>query len=446
MDKAKMAKSFSQRIIWVFVLAFLLRLVLIFGPYHGDINSHLAWVSFIRNFGLRGFYESFNISAVSFPNYPPLAIFSFLSVDFLYQKLFSFFWWLNINLAIFPSFFIPWFKEHGPAAFMKLPAVLADMGIGILIYYFLRKQKRQLALLGSVLFLFNPAVFYLSGLWGQIESLVVFFLFLSFILLLEKKSLWGIVAFLLSLMVKPSALIFLPVVLILFLRNKVDFRLFLKTLVSVLALIFFLSLPFFSKEPFSWFFKFYSNIISGPKEMFYLSANAFNFWSLLFGLGNIADKITFKEILAYRTWGIFLSLPLVLVILIKLWQTKKANKVFQASLLITLVIFLFMTRMHERYLFPIIPFLSVLAIINSIRFRWVYLFFSLSFFLNLYHNWWVPPINFLIVLLNNQLFIKGLTIFNLLFFLYLLFIFLEVDWFSKKKLLLLKKVVFRKKR
>jgi len=426
-----MAKSFNKKVIWFFITAFLLRLFLSFYYYHGDVNNHIAWVNFIKDFGLRGFYESFNLSYFSYPNYPPLAIFSFLSTDFLYEKISLFLWWININLPLFPSFLIPWFKEGGLQAMMKLPGILADMGLGALIYYFLKKQKNRFALWGSFLFLFNPAVFYLSGLWGQIESLVMFFVFLSLVLLFEKKIIFGILAFVLSLMVKPSSLIFAPVILILFLKNKPNFNLYLKTFFSVLFLILLFSLPFFIKEPFSWFFRFYANIISGPKEMFYLSANAFNFWTLLFGVGQISDKILFKEFLDYRTWGILLSLPLFLVVLIKLWQNIKIDKVFQACLLITLIIFLFMTRMHERYLFPVIPFLAVLTIINSRKFKWAYIFFSLSFLFNLYHNWWIPPINFFINLISNPIFVKILIGGNLLFFLYLIFYFLDVNWLKK---------------
>lgn len=409
------------------------RLLALFGPYHGDINNHVAWAKMAWKSGFKGFYDQVLFEGVSKPNYPPLAVLSFIGVYKFYQLTFSFFWNLNNLLPLFPSKLIPWLENNGLQAMMKLPTILADLGTGWLIFRLLEAKKRKNVLFWTASYLFNPAVFYLSSVWGQLESLVMFWTLAAVFLLSKKKLEWGTGAYILSLLVKPLALIFSPLIFILLCYRRPKFTIWLKLILVAILLVLFFSLPFYVGEPFTWFGSFYLKNLSGPPKMFYLTANAFNFWSLFFGLSPLPDQNKFF-VFSYRTWGFLITIPFLLTILINFWQKKDPERIFKAMLLTNLVIFLFMTRMHERYLYPAIPLLAIISS-QSKNWSWVYLLFSLSFFLNLYHNWWQPMIPGLINLLQTPSIIKILAAINLITFFWLWW-----NFFKNKRLLKLKPI------
>jgi hypothetical protein len=82
--------------------------------------------------------------------------------------------------------------------------------------------------------------------------------------------------------------------------------------------------------------------------------------------------------------------------------------------------FLFMTRMHERYLEYTLPFLLLISIKDK-RMLYGFIFLSLFSFLNLYHNWWAPRINPLVNLLSSVDFVNLLTIIAITFYAYSLY-------------------------
>jgi len=87
--------------------------------------------------------------------------------------------------------------------------------------------------------------------------------------------------------------------------------------------------------------------------------------------------------------------------------------------LIALSSFMFLTNMHERYLYPAFPYLSILVGEGIISFGW-YFVISFIHLLNLYNLWFYPRINFLINFLEFGGIVKifSLTLLFLLFFLF----------------------------
>ena len=75
--------------------------------------------------------------------------------------------------------------------------------------------------------------------------------------------------------------------------------------------------------------------------------------------------------------------------------------------------------MHERYLFLILPFVLLLINYNKNNLI-VFLIFSFLTFLNLYHSWPVPRIEFLLAFLSNNYVASTLSILNIVIFLKLL--------------------------
>ena len=104
-------------------------------------------------------------------------------------------------LKIIPSSFIIYFGKAVPSdpfrygygyfMLLKLPAILADLGISLVIFKVVKEitRDRKRAFFGMLFYLFNPITIFLSSVWGQSESLVAFSGLLSFVFLVYRK-LW----------------------------------------------------------------------------------------------------------------------------------------------------------------------------------------------------------------------------------------------------------------
>jgi hypothetical protein len=62
--------------------------------------------------------------------------------------------------------------------------------------------------------------------------------------------------------------------------------------------------------------------------------------------------------------------------------------------------FMLMTRMHERYLGPVIPFLAITAAAKKQLWP-IYFLVSLGHVINMYHLWWFPDISQMIPLISS---------------------------------------------
>src|SRR3990172_7298581 len=218
-----------------FVLGLLLRFSLLFIDYSWDINNHIVWAKDLWQRGFSGFYEtqSSEVFATIYPNYPPLSLFIFYFVYPLQTIVEKIAWQINITFPLFPSKLIFFIQSRAfLAATFKLPAVFADLGIAWLCYLFAKKLfplKSRVKNLTSIFILFNPAFFTNSTMWGQIDSIPIFFVLISiYLLIFTRKSLFSGFFFVLAILVKPTALVFLPLYLIFFIR-KYSLIYFLKT-------------------------------------------------------------------------------------------------------------------------------------------------------------------------------------------------------------------------
>src|SRR3989344_652357 len=426
---------FKKRfLVLLFISGLILRLSLLFYDYSWDLNNHIAWAKDLHNRGFGGFYEtqSSEVYASLFPNFPPLSSFIFYILYSIHSLLEKVAWEINLAVPLFPSklvFFIQ--SRTFLAALMKLPAVFADLGIAWIIYLFSKKlSKNQVTnKLITSLVLFNPAFFFLSSLWGQIDSLPIFFALISiYLLLFTEKYIAGDLLFVLGILVKPTALVYLPIYLISFLQ-KYKLIKFIKA-VLLGSLIFYLSfIPFLSnlKNPFLPFTIFTEKIMAAQSLPF-VTNGAFNFWVLIKGFTGIKDTAPFLLGISYRLWGYFITGFFILLTLKSFLKTK--NQFFYSVFLIAFAVFLFLTKMHERYSLLPLPFILLASLKNSPKGRSIssrknllkwFVVLSLISFLNLYHSWPVPKLGFITDLLYYPAITSGLSLFNVVIFFYLIF-------------------------
>jgi Gpi18-like mannosyltransferase len=317
-----------------------------------------------------------------------------------------------LKIPAFPSNLIPFLNAKLHPALVKLPSIFAEIGTGWLIYqiilYFGFKKKQ--ALVGSSLFLFNPAIIYNSSVWGQTDGLINFFMLLGIFGLIKKKYLWAFSAIFASFYFKLSLLIFLPVILIYLLKQKTDLKKLGVGLFFSLSFFVLLSLPFIKGGILDWFKTlFLGRILGGQGNM--LTANAFNLWAVFFGIDFSRGDGGMWIGVSYKIIGLTLFSLIYLLVLLKLIRGKFTHLSFIFSLaLISIFSFLLLTNMHERYLYPAFPYLALLAGMKFIP-VWFFVLFSLVHFLNLYNLWFFPHSQFLINIfnVNNQILVKILS-------------------------------------
>lgn len=319
-------------ILTVLGVGFLLRIslaTLIYGhPY--DLSTFRNWATTAAN-NLTQFYQGRHSS-----DYPPLYIY----VLFIIGKLGSI-------SAVNPYF----------SLLLKLPSILADIATAFLFYKLAKKYLTlEMSLLLSAFYVFNPAVFVNSTIWGQVDSFFTFLIVAAVVLLTEKKIALASVFFTSAVLMKPQGIIFLPVVFFELIR-RMNLKSWLKVLVSGLITGIVLVFPFSWKSDWLWIFKLFASTLG---EYPYASVNAFNFFSLL-GKNYVQD--TGKLFMfSYHTWGM-MFIVLITTFAWFLYLKGKSRFLLPAiALLLIDGVFTFSTHMHERYLFPALA-LSILSFI-----------------------------------------------------------------------------------
>ncbi len=448
-----MAKTLAQvvnrhKLLTLLLSGLLLRLFLSVQIYSGDVNNHIAWAKDSLTLGFTGIYEReffFRYGALT-PNYPPIPIFFFTIFYWLYNWVHQISWSVNSAVSIFPSNFIFFLEDQDTLpAFLKTPGVLADVGIAWVVFMFAQKLadnrksrwpliRSQAPLIGSSLILFNPAFFYNSAYWGQIEAIPLFFVLLAFYLLLySKKFILATIFLALGLLTKQTSIVFVPIFVAAFLARH-DLLKAVKAL-SAAVLIFWLTfVPFYTQSSYAYtqssyaykvgnlflfpFLTYWNKIQLGAVSDF-VTDHAFNFWALVAGLDKISDSKIFLLGLPYVFWGYTLFGVVLAVVLFTMIKNKaQPEKVLFAAGLVAFVAFLFLTRIHERHLEQALPFI-LLAGLKDKKILGVFLGVSLFHFLNLYHNWWAPRFPFLVDVLSTTVVINTLIILAIGSFLFL---------------------------
>ncbi len=368
------AKVFPN-ICFLLLLALLLRLAFFYTQYSGDVKNHLIWAQSLLVAGPAGLYLR-HFPGFNDVNYPPLAIIFFGLARGLYLTITHLFSWFNTNIRLFPSLLLPLFTSFNmQIAFLKLPSILADLAIGYLIYLIRPKNKHPL--LYASLFLFNPAVIYLSSVWGQIEPIPVVFLLLAYYFLKNKKRYYlSHLSFVIAVLVKQTALWLTPLFLLVWWKEG-GYKKLLSGLLLQLIVFILVYLPF--TTPLGAISS-YLSTLGGSSN--HLTDQAFNLWYFIFGWASRPDTILLLG-LSVRFWSIILValsfIGLGYIFFRKYQLSRLGDYLFSFSLFA----FFFQTRVHDRHLAPALPFLLVSSLADQILIP-LYLFLSAFHFLNLY--------------------------------------------------------------
>lgn len=390
-------KHFSKAFFILLVFALIIRVVLVVSTSqrlkeHGDMYLHRDWGRVAFLYGPADTYSEDHISDVGIVNnLPPGATYLFGS---------SYYTSIQASKVVFKVMNRPegtylWTNDGTFASmFLKLPATVADLVIGALIFVIVSKLNKKYALLSASLYLFNPITIYNSAVWGQFDAVPTMFFMLALFFLTSRHYFLSVLGVFLSLYIKFSMLPLLPLYfIILFLtgaRKKV-----ILSIVGAIAVILLITLPI-SRKPVQWLFDY--TIHNGAGKNSNVTSNVYNFWWLV-----IAPKINSITVSAgdtffitsYLVWGYILFGIFFGPLVYGVWKIKdtilKPEYLYGFFAAVAFIFYIFLATMHERYLFPLFP---LLAIFVGLRKEYVWIFFAVStiHFINLISVWQYIPL------------------------------------------------------
>lgn len=352
-----------NEMIWIGCIvasALILRLV-IGGGYYNDIdtvNYNIPWAKGIGQGLLSAYSNMENL------NYPPL--FPFL-LYFISEPIQHAVEVQNVFLQMF---------------WIKLIPILFDSALIILLYVIGRKYNRLLGLFLATMWALNISAIFNCSFWGQTDSMLLFWIAaMSFSFQCKRPNL-ACVFFALGCLTKLQMAYLAPILLLelfLYYKPKIAFSsLGVGIAVGILGW-----LPFMigSKNiflPLDIYF-------GGFGKYNYINLNAFN----LYGIGSNnwkSDSTPLIENFTYQQLGtvvsVVLLISIVLVYVYLKWKKKHLPTVLHAAMFMN-AIFLFSTKMHERYQIPVVV-LSLLCFVfcQSWKFFYGYLGITIITFIN----------------------------------------------------------------
>jgi hypothetical protein len=380
-----------------------------------DLDSFRGWAGDLATNGLRGFYER-----PGFHDYTPGYLYVLYLVGLVGQA------------------------SGGIGDLIKLPAILADVAIGWLVWSMAIElgAKRGVALLAAAIAVANPVSWFDSVVWGQVDSFGVVFLLLGVRELWrdrpERSALWTVIAAL----IKPQLGILIPVVAVVTIRRALwpptdpqspeapgdlgppggvldrlrawerrtndPIRILTTGIVGLLTAVV-LCAPFglsvIELRDGGLHSGLVEQIFKTASGYPYVSVNAYNPWALaeLDGTGiaanggwicdaaiknplpggpDCATAFAFGPIPALYV-GTALLLAAFVVVCAAIARRPDRLTILVGVTVLAIAFFVLPTRVHERYLFP---FFSLGAILAAVSPRWLvaYIALSAATFLNMY--------------------------------------------------------------
>jgi Gpi18-like mannosyltransferase len=318
------------------------------------MDAWIAWTYRLNELGFLNFY-----STSFWTNYTP----GYLYILFL----------LGLINTLFSL------SQQSLELLIKGTSILFEILLVCFIYFKSPAQiKVNQKLLLCSLLLFNPGLIFNSTIWGQIDGVLTFFMFISVYYLVEQKYTNSSFSYAFAFLIKPQSIAVGPLYLIELIRNKFRKK-SIKLILPGAILFLLLSIPFFPKDPILGIFKL---VLQMSNDYPATSLFAYNLWGIVGFWIDDLQKANF--IIDYRTIGtVFFATGILFSIYL---GVKKNANYFLIASLCTLFFYFLPTRVHERYLYPAIPFLFYAAFLfhNKVLI-WLTVILSTTYALNLYY-------------------------------------------------------------
>ncbi len=286
-------------------------------------------------------------------------------------------------LKVYSLFFSPASIDVFSINYLKCFAIIFDFVTLALVVWLLRKNAKNLLM--CLVFLLNPAFWYNTIIWGQVDTIHTFFVFVALLFAINKKTFLTLVFMLLAINTKLQSVVFLPLILLLIFQNKnlttkaLSALSFTKHALLLFILQFIILLPFIISGNFT---QTIHSLINSSVDFYpTVSRNAYNIWYLFFADPlNTSDQISF--LIPLKLWGILLFVLFYALVGFLFLKSKKGLiEIFLVFALVSLGFFWFNTQMHERYVHSVVLFSGLYALFS--RRYYIFIISSFAYLVNL---------------------------------------------------------------
>lgn len=359
---------------------------------NGDQTRYEDWAQTAHIYGYAKTYDSKYVHVIA-NNMPPGTIYT-ISATYEFYILIG----KVINKISHTSAgSLHWVNTYLLHIFMRLPNVIADILIGVMLYLLVKKEANvKRGVLAASLIWFNPIVIYNSSIWGQMDGITNLFFVFALFLAFRKNYLLSILSFAASAYIKLSILPLFPfyIVFLYFHSGKQWKKLLLGVFIAAVGVV--IATYPISSNPFLWLYNHWTLFSKGEEQN--ITNAAFNLWWMVVCLPTNCPGIPLSmerflgislEIWAYFLFGL-LTIPILYLQLTKPKTFIQKKYAFFALAIVALMVFLVMPRMHDRYMYPFFPLIAaVVALSKNVR---TYLIFfcvlTLLHFANLLSSWY----------------------------------------------------------
>lgn len=342
-------------------IALALHLLLISLPiaFTIDMNLFKAWSIWLVQQGFGNFYNYSNC------DYPPAYLYILWAIGKVYQ------------------IFDPSFAHTSGVLFtamIKLPPVFADIGAAMLIVKILKPQiAEERAYAIALIYTFNPLIIFVSAVWGQVDSVIIFLMLWAFDLIQKNYAIRSGLLIAVMAIIKPQGIFLIP---FLFLSQWFRQAWWAWGAIALggLGMIWLIILPFYGVGTSGLlppFLLLYQRLQSTANYYDFASVNAFNIW----GWANWGRDYTTFAGISYKVIGLLLLAILSLWLGVFLYQQRDQENQFPANCLAAAAMligcFMLPTRMHERYMLYSLAFMVIaIAVIPTVK--WIYWGFTVT--------------------------------------------------------------------
>lgn len=300
-----------------------------------DINIYIRWGQTIEARGLENAYQGTNI------NYPPILLYLFGGTVWAGGQL-------GWDGADSPG------ESRWATLVIQVTSALADLLTAGLLAWIVWRRSPKIGILTAGLYVFNPAVWYVSAVWGQTDSIYTLLLVVCVLTLDQRRVLSAWALYALALGTKIQAIVLAPLLAIWSLA-KHGMRGLLVGLAIASMIGAGLSAPWLLAGNGDDLARLYTT----PPEMRTV-VSAYNFWYLILGGNLLVSSEAEPTILtlSYREIGNGMFAALALLIVGLALRRKVTESLAMTAAMLTLSLFLVMTQMHERHAYPTLAFLA----------------------------------------------------------------------------------------
>jgi dolichyl-phosphate-mannose-protein mannosyltransferase len=343
--------------------------------YRGDIEIYMAWTYQITHFGIQSAYSP---AAASPPNTTPGLLYFFWVAGEAFRHFFS------------PNFPPTWQDRTNQAYlrfFLRIPALLCNVGIAFIVYRLMRRRYGQTVALWAVAaYIFNPAVIFESAYYGQTGAVHSLFMLIGVVGLAEGRPAWGWAGLTAGMLTKPQADLFFPL-FVFVTAQRYGRRGLVRSLLAAGGTALLMLAPFLLGGTIGEMWARVSRVTDYHPM---LSATAHNFWWFAsLGDGKASDLLM-PPLLDRLGWPIFtyrwIGLGMVglayLLVLARLWWDRSSRGLYLSTAYLFLAFFMLATQIHENHLIPMFSLL-LLALPGDRRMQRVYAAFAVTATLNM---------------------------------------------------------------